>query len=497
MFLRLMMLSSVLVSTLGYQFSGILSSSLVINSYYVVFFTFLVTSCFVFLYEKTRSARYFLVSQVCYDIFFTTALIFYTESYDSVYTIFYFFNIIFCAILFRGRLAAISAALASSGLYAFIFWLNSANIRDDKFFPLLTTVTAFISIALLSGQLVEELRRSRQHVSKLESLSGEIVDSLDSGLLGLNADEVVERVNRTALSMLGIRSEQSVIGRTLSDLLPAFIDAQGSQIREIAIKGKNRRMLVTRVTLTESHSMILLRDLTEVLDLEEKVRRQERLAGVGRLATGVAHEIRNPIASISGAAQLLGVDGSDSDEKRRLTDIIVRESERVDRLVTQLLKFAKPPVGQRVQLDLRDVIRESVESMRIRPDFQNSGIDLQVKINGPLLVKGNKDELNEVIGNLFVNAMQALLDHKPAGAKIITLEGKRVDSQIVVSVSDNGPGIPREFRSRIFDPFFTTKASGTGLGLAQVHKIVRDHDGYLDVDTEEGRGTALTFRLPA
>lgn len=498
MLLRLIMLLSVLVSTLGYQFSGVLSNAVVTNSYYVIFFTFLVTSAFVYLHDKTKHVRHFLVSQVGYDILFTTALIFYTDAYESIYTIFYFFNIIFCAILFRGRVAAIVSALVSGALYATIFWVNAGAIREDRFFPVLTTWTAFISIALLAGQLVEELRKSRQRISKLETLSEEIVDSLDSGLLGLNSYDVVERVNKTAQAMLGVKSTHSVIGRPLQDLIPDFVEIQGSKVRELIIQGRQRRMLVTRVDLPEQHSMILMRDLTDVFELEEKLRRQERLAGIGRLATGVAHEIRNPIASISGAAQLLNEAEVDAEEGARLSKIIVRESERVDRLVSQLLKFAKPTASHRAEIDFKQLLVDCVEAMKARSDFQASGISIELDCTDLPKIRVNKDDFSEVIVNLLVNAMQAL-DEKTAGAaeKKITIEGRLVDKQVVVSVKDNGPGIPREFRSRVFDPFFTTKSSGTGLGLAQVHKIVRDHDGQVDIETEEGRGTAMTIRLPA
>jgi signal transduction histidine kinase len=260
-------------------------------------------------------------------------------------------------------------------------------------------------------------------------------------------------------------------------------------------------MLVTPVELPEGHSMILFKDLTEVLSLEEKIRRQERLAGVGRLAAGIAHEIRNPIASISGAAQILrdqlsggGID--DPKESERLSQLIVRESERVDRLVAQLLRFAKPTVVQRAAVDLRDVLKESLEALKTRPDFKEVDVQITVNLSGDLQVTGNRDELCEVATNLMVNAMQALSEQKGNFDKRLLIEGRKSRGHIELVIQDNGPGIPKEFRSRIFDPFFTTKGMGTGLGLAQVDKIVREHEGQIDVESEEGKGTALKIRLP-
>jgi signal transduction histidine kinase len=179
-----------------------------------------------------------------------------------------------------------------------------------------------------------------------------------------------------------------------------------------------------------------------------------------------------------------------------LTQLIVRESERVDRLVAQLLKFAKPSVVARAQIDLAALIEECVESVKTRADFQAKKILIETRLKGSLMVRGNRDEISEVITNLLVNAVQALEEQESAKARRLVVEGHRVKDHVEFMVADNGPGIPREFRSRVFDPFFTTKAAGTGLGLAQVHKIVREHDGQIDLETEEGKGTSLKIRLP-
>ena len=497
MFLRLTMLCSVLVSTVGYQITGLINTGVTTNTYFIIFFTFLVTSAFVFLYEKTRHIRYFLVSQVSYDVIFTTALIYYSGTYDSIFTIFYLFNIIFAAILFRGRVVALGVAVVSGVLYSIVFLINVSNINEDRYFPLLTMLTAFISIALLAGQLVEELRKSRLRISRLERLNEEIVDWLDSGLIALDQDGAIERINRTGLQILGIKDIASVRGRRINETFPVIFDEQGGRVREVHIREKLHRMLVSNVSLPDGYGMIVFRDLTEVLELEERLRRQERLAGVGRLAAGVAHEVRNPIASISGAAQLLSTDSVDGDERQRLVQIIIRESERVDRLVSQLLRFAKPTIIQRESIDLGELLAECVETIKLRPDFTALNANVEVRADEALVVKGSKDELREVISNLLVNAMQALAEQQGNSDKRITVKGQKKGSQIVISVGDNGPGIPKEFKGRVFDPFFTTKSYGTGLGLAQVHKIIRDHDGQVDIDTEVGRGTSLTIRLPA
>ncbi|MBI3542297.1 MAG: hypothetical protein HY075_03345, partial [Deltaproteobacteria bacterium] len=454
MFLRLLLLWSVLISLVAYNRFGSLASDTVVKTYFVTFFTYLVTTGFVFLYEKARDTRYFLTSQIAYDILFTTVLIFYTGPFESMYTVFYLFNIMFAAILFP-RAGALLAAIASASLYATIAWINADSTHEEKGFSILTTITGFISMSLLASQLVEELRKSRSRISRLEELSEEIVNSLDSGLLGLDSRGVLRKVNRTAQGMLGIENDLSVLGRPVHEVLPAIGDAQGNEVRNLSVRGEMRRMLTTKVLLPEGHSMILIRDLTEVLDLEEKVRRQDHLAGIGRLATGVAHEIRNPIAAISGAAQLLAAHPGETEEQTRLHALIVRESERVDRLVNQLLRFSRPPIAKRDAVRLDEVLNECIESLRTRPDFKDHGIRLEVEVPGHLQVKGNRDELSEVMTNLLVNSMQALVDIKNGLAPFIRVRALRDRGEIRVVVEDNGPGIPRELRGRVFDPFFT------------------------------------------
>ena len=214
MFFRLVLLFSVIVSLVIYQQSGILSQDMTIKTYFVTFFTFLVTTGFIFLYEKAADVPYFLVSQVAYDILFTTVLTFYTGPFESMYTTFYLFNIVFAAIMFP-RAGAILAALASAVLYATIAWINSDSSNEGRAFSLLTTITAFISLSLLASQLVEELRRSRQRISRLEELSEEIVNSLDSGLLGIDSAGLIKKVNRTAQEMLEVKQPSDLLGRAI------------------------------------------------------------------------------------------------------------------------------------------------------------------------------------------------------------------------------------------------------------------------------------------
>lgn len=491
MFLRLLMLASVLVSAVFYQQTSYFNGVLLTKTYLLIFFNFLFSCVFILSYEKIRQPFYFLIGLTIFDILFTTSLIFYTESTESMYVVFYLFNIVFAAMVFR-RTGALGAALLSGLLYSFLS-STTLDYFSGKTFSVITTITSFLVVGLLSGQLVEDLKKSRQRVSRLEKLNEEIVDSLDSGLLGFNEQCAIEKINPMALKLLALESSKQVIGKTLREVVPALADLErGSvmhEVRDLVIQGKQKRILISRVELPENHGMILLRDLSEILNLEQQMRRQEHMAGIGRLAAGLAHEIRNPIASISGSAQLL-IEKNEELERKKLLDIVVRESDRVNRLVSQLLDFAKPSRLLRQPVKLADLVQECIDATCARPDFQNEKVKIYKQVEPGLIVIADRDQLREAITNLIVNSIQA-------SSQKIEVAAYRKNNAIEIIISDNGAGIPSQHRERIFEPFFTTRQTGTGLGLAQVYKMVRNHDGQVDIQSEEGKGTKLKLRIPA
>ncbi len=520
MFLRLLMLYSVLVSAVFFQKSKILPESVFFNAYSITFLTFLLTTVFILLYEKAKTIKYFLASQIIYDIFFTTSLIFYTGPYDSIYIIFYFLNVLFAAFLFHSR-GALLAALFSGALFVLLVWIHSDSIFPEKRLSILTILTALIAMALLSGQLIEELQKTRKHVSALEGLGEEIVERLDSGLIGLDTNDSVIKMNKTTQNLLGIPSAEIFYGKKLREVLPYLGDYKKSGIREIVIQGKKSRILLNHVALPENQSMILLKDLSSILELEDQVRLNEHLAVIGRLVTGIAHEIRNPVASLSGAAQLLlskptldsvaftscKSSGEESERERdvdatknkeTLLKIILRETERVDRLVSQLLQFSRPIVLKKEQINLTKIVQECIETIRTREDYQSLKIEVFNKIKNPLITQGSSDQLYEVFTNLLVNALQAFSEELGKNKKpTITIEGEKTSGYIKIVVSDNGPGIAPEHKIRAFEPFFTTKPQGVGLGLAQVHKIIREHFGKIELESSIGHGACFKIFLPA
>jgi two-component system sensor histidine kinase PilS (NtrC family) len=237
--------------------------------------------------------------------------------------------------------------------------------------------------------------------------------------------------------------------------------------------------------------VINFQDLTELRRLEQHMRRAERLATVGQLAAGIAHEIRNPLASISGSIELLRQAPIASDEDRTLMAIVHREIQRLNGLVGDLLDYANPRPSEPVMFDLGVLVRETVQVSRADPAFAH--VEVAAAADEPLAVYADPSKLRQVLWNLLRNAADAAA----AGGKHVRVEARRAaEHQVTITVEDDGPGIPEDQVSRIFDPFFTTKKKGTGLGLATCHAVVAEHGGRIDLETQVRKGTKVVVRLP-
>jgi two-component system sensor histidine kinase PilS (NtrC family) len=236
--------------------------------------------------------------------------------------------------------------------------------------------------------------------------------------------------------------------------------------------------------------VINFQDLTELRRLELHAQRAERLATVGQLAAGVAHEIRNPLASISGSIELLRQSPQTSEDDRTLMAIVHREIQRLNVLIGDLLDYANPRPSQPVDFDLGSLVEETLRVARSEPAFAD--IELATDIEQPLPINADPAKLRQVVWNLVRNAGEAAAD----GGKHVRVEARRGGDAVTLVFADDGPGIPKKVVARIFDPFVTTKQRGTGLGLATSHAVISEHGGRIDVETETGTGTKMIVTLP-
>lgn len=225
-------------------------------------------------------------------------------------------------------------------------------------------------------------------------------------------------------------------------------------------------------------------------EMEQAVRRAEKLSAVGQLAAGIAHEIRNPLASMSGSIQMLRDELVLDQENKRLMDIILSEMERLNGLITEFLNYAKPYKPQKEEVDLSSVMEETIDIFE-KGLSQEQRVMIKKEITPEVKVYGEQEKLREVFWNLFNNAAQSM----PEGGELMVFL-KNTANTAVAAITDSGEGIEKDDLGRVFEPFFTTKTSGTGLGLATVYRVVEAHDGEIGVKSEKGEGTTFTVRLP-
>jgi len=373
-------------------------------------------------------------------------------------------------------------------------------------------VGALIGVSVLSSIFGRELQETsaslatqRRAAADLYALHRDIVRSLSSGLVTVDLGGRVTTLNGTAADILGAEPD-AALGRSIDALLPGLgrrldaLEDRGSLRRsDLSLAGpRGARVLGISVSpLRDDQERVVGRvvnfqDLTELRTLEESARRTERLATVGQLAAGIAHEIRNPLASISGSVELLAQAPKVSDDDKALMAIVVREIERLDTLINELLEYANPRPRTLVSFDVVGLIAEVVQVMR--QDRARGEVALETELpDEPVTMTADPEQLRQVVWNLCRNALEAAGGN---GRGRVTLRVRTDERPVPVQGEDGGPGIAAEHVARIFDPFFTTKKRGTGLGLATSHAIVTEHGGAIDVDSQPGRGTRFRIRLP-
>jgi two-component system sensor histidine kinase PilS (NtrC family) len=227
--------------------------------------------------------------------------------------------------------------------------------------------------------------------------------------------------------------------------------------------------------------------------MEESVRRKDRLAAVGRVAAGLAHEIRNPLGAMRGAIQIMESNTKKDSSQSNLMEIILRESDRLNSIITNFLKYARPATGTFSELDVCEAIEDTVTLLRHSPEIKDEHVLHAELPDDPVMMNGDVSQLKQIFWNLARNAIQAMPE---GGTFRIRLEELR-NGRVRIIFTDTGCGMPREQVEQLFEPFSTSTTGGTGLGLSIVYQIVRDHNGTISVSSKEDEGTRITLELPA
>jgi two-component system sensor histidine kinase PilS (NtrC family) len=410
--------------------------------------------------------------------------------------------------------------LAPDALAAVMQTAGSTELPTVRFaqYTVGINLFGFVAVAWLAGSLAESLRSAgaqledaSHQIEDLRAFNEYVIDSLLSGLASTDSDGRVLTFNRAASVITGLPPQQA-IGNDVRDVLQ-LPESVRQRLRtlpdtrsiraDLAYRMGDGRTIDIGITATNlafpdgrTGYLFTFQDVTTVKRLERDARLQQRLAAVGEMAAGIAHEIRNPLASMSGSIQVLREELSLSEEQAQLMDIVLRESERLNQTIGSFLAYARPQRYAIAKLDLRKVVQDTAVLLRNSSDvLDRHVVDVDVPAD-PVWYDADENQVRQIVWNLATNGLRAMSD----GGRLVLAVRHEPHAghtgEVVLSVEDQGCGIPPEELDGIFQPFRSSFERGTGLGLAIVHRIVTDYSGTIEVSSTVGRGTAVRVRLP-
>jgi len=384
----------------------------------------------------------------------------------------------------------------------------AAHEVDSRHTILMAVVLLLVCVSgILLLFMTQGYRTTRASLARVKAFSDNLVEKMPIGLIALDDRRRIASFNQVAQSILGFAPDV-VIGRAADHVLPDELSGEIDKLlptgdvieREIDCRLDSGDRVPLSFSASPLHDgnkhflgfVLLLKDLREVHALRKEILRNQRLASVGRLAAGVAHEVRNPLSSIKGFATYFKERHPDRPEDQQIAGIMIQEVDRLNRVIGQLLDFARPIKIIPIKVSMPQLIADALKLVEAQAHEKNIHIETRTaqRLRDAAL---DTDRINQVLLNLFLNALEAM----ESGGRL-SVEADRDDEGrwILIRVSDTGHGIPTQNLSQVFDPYYTTKSTGTGLGLAIAHNIVDAHGGRIDVTSTAGQGTTFTVRIP-
>jgi two-component system sensor histidine kinase PilS (NtrC family) len=487
-------------------------------------------------YGKRLGSTFFR-SQVLFDLVLVTAIVHITGGPTSQFAALYILVIAVAALVLSVSGALAVAALGCLLYFADVIFAHRSSLDVGVWLQL----GVFAGVALSSGYIAARLREAKAgheelaaELVKVRLQAEDILRNIRSGIVTVDGQGTLLYANPAASTLLGVELDHHVgapVLATLEEVSPALavaleraarkgvrttraegrvsrggrhfpigLNTTTTAIPELDSTGGNGSASGARQSLASATA--IFQDISDQKRIDTLHMRTQRLEAVTELSASLAHEIKNPLASIRSAVEQIGQSPHATADDRTLTELIVRESDRLSRLLSEFLDFARVRISRVERVDIATVARGASNLAGAhpgRPEGVTVGCDLP---DAPLPIEGDEDLLHRAIFNLVLNAVQA---SPPGGVVRVEVEALSMDEApagvplerggVALRVSDNGPGIPADVRDRLFDPFFTTKPGGSGLGLAIVHRAIESHRGFVFVDSDE-RGTRVTVLLP-
>ena len=507
-----------------------------LSLYLVIITSYILSLFYFFLLNLTKNIKITLYIQAICDVLMITGLVYATGGISSVYAVFYTLVIIY-SVLFLERRGGLIIASACSICYGLLLDLEYYKIltplyaivsQDNPFTAgyvfsrIIIYILSFYLIAFLAIFVVEQEKKTRTLLQEKETafdqldlLHRSIIESVDTGILTINLRGQIKSFNRAAEEITGY-SFAEVEDKNIVDLFPEYGDllenihtgghpySQQSRV-EMYIESHEKKPLTLGCSVsflndgTEKRigDILVFQDLTAIKKMELILEKNRRLAFIGEMAAGLAHEMRNPLASISGSIQVLHKSLPLNETDERLMQIILRGKDQLESFMRDFLLLSRPTPGIPEMIKITDIIEDILESIRYLPDWRD---DIQVikSLQDHLpFIRANKTEIRQLIWNVLMNAIKSM----PNGGRVTIQTGKdttdiSAGQFLEIKISDNGQGIMENDLGKIFEPFYTTREKGTGLGLAIVNRIVEGHAGKIKVDSRSGEGTTFMIWLP-
>lgn len=514
---------------------------------FLIYSLLTLTSLLIILWDQKRTYRFlfkFIIAlHILFEIIIEAGVIYHTGQENSPFGVLFILTIISTSLVYHLGGSVIVASL-SILFYVFTIWSqegfnistlflkNLYHASDATFYRIFLHICAFYLVAFIGGYLAqrlkikgEELWTASVELNRIKMDTDDILRHVKSGLITLDTLGRIIYFNRAAEEILGY-AEQEVKGKNYQDVfkrrMPQLVEKFYQALRfnqvdsrsVVYITGSNNR----RVPLGMSTSILgdkqggirgviaIFQDITQALKLEERIRTADRLAAVGELSAGIAHEIRNPLASISGSVEVLKEELSLSGENQKLMELIIKETGRLNKILNEFLQYAKIRPTVFTKVELSRIVDEVIEIVKKHPTF---GDNISVKkrmISDSLYVLGEENQIKQILLNLLVNAIESMEER--SGEILITNQSSNQIDQyyfngeepeesdwVSLAVIDQGKGMTEEQKEKIFSPFYSTKKSGTGLGLAIVQRLVNSLNGKIEFKSQWGRGSVFVVYL--
>jgi two-component system, NtrC family, sensor histidine kinase PilS len=529
MAVRVVVVTTLLLAALIIQYT--VREVLPINYLYTTAgITYGLTLVYIGVGQLVASRKINLSVQVAGDLVVETVLVYFTGGLDSPFSFLYLVSIITASMLLyrRGGLFGASGAVILYGGLGDLLYYRILPLPEQSWFVptpwtssrlylnLATNFAGFYAAAFLTSYLSEKLQKTseeldanRQNLAELRALNQNVVESIPSGLITLSPEGVATFINPAGCLILR-REPRSVIGSPIAQI-GFFTEAEWSNAKETLTIGAIVRREKVDVPVgdelrtigfavtplnsmegTASGYTLIFQDLTEMKMLEAELQLKDRMAAVGELSAGIAHEIRNPLAAIAGSVQVLKKSTALNPQEQRLMSIVLKESERLNKSIADFLRFVKPQEKRSAAFDIAASLAETLDLLRNSPELSSAHAIEHDIVPPSYTLVGDADQIRQVFWNIARNAVQAM----PDGGTLRVTTGIAADRYNIV-FSDNGRGMTASDQRRLFQPFRTSFPSGTGLGMAISYRIVQEHGGRIEVSSQEGAGTTITVSLPA